>query len=79
MELTTGTVLHTAGVLYPTSKKYRVNPCLSFVLSLHMLFYPIPNNKSLDRSKLNALADRQINVTQKLKFVSSRVENIVGT
>ena len=68
MELTTGTVPHTAGVLYPTSKKYRVNPCLSFVLSLHMLFYPLPNNKSLDRSKLNALADGQNKCYSKIEI-----------
>ena len=34
--------------------------------------------KSSDQSKLKALADDKINVTQKLKFVSGRVENILG-
>ena len=31
-----------------------------------------------DQSKLEAFADDTINVTQKLKFVLGRVENIVG-
>ena len=38
----------------------------------------VPNNKLLDSSKLKAFADNKINVTEKLKFVSGRVENIVG-
>ena len=38
----------------------------------------LPNNKILDWSKLKALADDKINVAQKLKFVSGRIENIVG-
>ena len=32
----------------------------------------------LDWSKLKAFADEKINVTQELKFVSGRKENIVG-
>ena len=32
----------------------------------------------LDWSKLKALADDKINVTEKLKFVLGRVENIMG-
>ena len=39
---------------------------------------PFPNKKNLDWSKLKAPADNKINITLKLKFVSSRVENIVG-
>ena len=38
----------------------------------------LPNDKILDWSKLKALADDKINVTEKLKFVLRRVENIVG-
>ena len=38
---------------------------------------PLPNNKILDRSKLKALAEDKINVTEKLKFVLGRVENMV--
>ena len=38
----------------------------------------LPNDKILDRSKLKPLADDKINVTEKLKFVLGRVENIVG-
>ena len=36
-----------------------------------------PDKKSLDWSKFKASADDKINVTDKLKFVSERVENIV--
>ena len=32
----------------------------------------------LDQSKLKALADNKVNVTQKLKFDSGSVENILG-
>ena len=37
----------------------------------------LPNNKFLDWSILKAFADDKINVTEKLKFVLGRVENIV--
>ena len=43
-----------------------------------MIFNSLPNNKILDQSKLKALADDKINVTEKLKFVSGRVENSMG-
>ena len=38
----------------------------------------LPNDKSLDLSKLKAFADDEINVVQNLKFVDCRVENFVG-
>ena len=38
----------------------------------------LPNYKILDWSKLKAFADDKIKVTEKLKFVLERVENIVG-
>ena len=38
----------------------------------------LPNNKTLDLSKLKAFAEAKINVRQKLKFVSERMENIYG-
>ena len=38
----------------------------------------LPYDKILDWSKLKAFADEKINVTQELKFVSGRKENIVG-
>ena len=47
-----------------------VDRCLS-------LFNSLPNDKILDRSKLKAFAEDKINVTEKLKFVLGRVENIV--
>ena len=37
----------------------------------------LPNNKILDWSKLKGFADDKINVTEKLKLVLERVENIV--
>ena len=42
------------------------------------LFHSLPNNKILDWSKLKAFADDKICVTERLKFVLERVENIVG-
>ena len=41
-------------------------------------FNSLPNDKILDWSKLKALADDNINLAEKLKFVLERVENIVG-
>ena len=38
----------------------------------------LPRDKILDFSKLKAVADDKSNVTQNLKFVWGRVENIVG-
>ena len=39
---------------------------------------PLPNDKILDWSKFKAFADDKMIVTQKLKFVLGRIENIVG-
>ena len=44
----------------------------------HIFFKSLPNNKILDCSKLKAFADDRINMTEKLKFVLGRVENIAG-
>ena len=41
-------------------------------------FNSLPNDNILDLSKLKAYADDKITVTEKLKFVFGRVENIVG-
>ena len=38
----------------------------------------LPYDKILTQSKLKALADDKINATQKMKFMSERVENILG-
>ena len=38
----------------------------------------LPNNKILDKSKFKAFADDKMILTQKLKFVLGREENIVG-
>ena len=62
---------------------------LSFAKGLTMKFYkafffkdvkinPLPNDKFFDWSKLKELGDNKINITEKLKFILERVENIVG-
>ena len=38
----------------------------------------VSNKKCLDQSKFKAFADDNLNVYQKLKFASGRVENILG-
>ena len=38
----------------------------------------LPNNKNLDRTKLEAFADNEINLNEKLKHDFGRVEKIVG-
>ena len=42
-------------------------------------YKPSPDDKISDRSKLKACVDKRINMTEKLKFVLERVENMVGT
>ena len=41
-------------------------------------FNSLPNNKILDKSELKGFADDKIILTEKLKYVLGRVENIVG-
>ena len=41
-------------------------------------FNSLLNDKNSDWSKLKVFAENKINVTEKLKFVSGTVENIVG-
>ena len=48
------------------------------ILLKTLLVNPLPNYKFLNWSNLKGLADDKINVTEKLKFVLGRVENIVG-
>ena len=42
-------------------------------------FNPLPDNKTLALSKLDACAGDKLNVTKNIKFVSHMIENIVGT
>ena len=39
---------------------------------------PLPDDKTLDWSKLKAFADDKLNVTQNIKVVFHRIDNIVG-
>ena len=48
-----------------------------FIECLHLHLNSLPNDKIIDWSKLTALTDNKINVTQLFKFVLRRVENIV--
>ena len=52
--------------------------CGSTLLSALQTSNSLPNDKFLDWSNLKALADHRLKVTEKLKFVSGRVENIEG-
>ena len=45
---------------------------------MKLAFNSLPKNKILDQSKFKAFASDKINVTKTLKFVSGRVENVVG-
>ena len=45
---------------------------------MSILVNSLPNDKTLDWSKLKAFADDKIDMTEKFKFVLKRVENIVG-
>ena len=50
----------------------------SFTSSLNLKLHFLPNAKMLDWSKLRVFTDDKINVTEKLKMVLGRIENIVG-
>ena len=43
-----------------------------------LLVNPLPENKISDQSKLKAFADDKLNVTQNIKVVFHRTENMVG-
>ena len=45
---------------------------------IRVFINPLPNNKILDWSKLNAFADDNIIVNKNLRFAFERVENIFG-
>ena len=49
-----------------------------FLLFPHSVFNSLPNDKILDLYNLKAFTDNKINVTENVKFVLERVENIVG-
>ena len=51
---------------------------MSGVLIMRSRVNSLPNDKISDLSRLKAFADDKSNVTQTLKFVLGRVENIVG-
>ena len=51
---------------------------ITFYLIQSISLNTLPNDKISDRFKLKAFADDKIDVTEKLKFVFGRVENIVG-
>ena len=58
--------------------------CPSELLTYFVLYRKISgfnssrNDKIVDQSKLKVFADDKINVTQKIKFVSGSLENVVG-
>ena len=62
----------------PTPTAKVLNVVKSHLCSALSFLNSLPNNKVLDWSKLKALADDKINVTEKLNFVLGKVENIVG-
>ena len=64
-ELETKPVTSCSQVLYTT-------------LQAGWVFNSLPNDKIVDLSKLKAIADDKLDVTQKLRFALERVENIVG-
>ena len=45
---------------------------------MFFLINPLPDEKISDWSKLKEFADDKLNVTQKIKVVFHRIENMVG-
>ena len=50
---------------------------IGFPSSINDDFNPLPDDKILGLSKLEAVADDKLNVTQNIKVVFHRIENIV--
>ena len=50
---------------------------MTLTFDLPLFINSLPNNKTLDWSKLKAIADNKINVNGKLEFDMGRVENLV--
>ena len=48
------------------------------VVTSDFSFNPLPDNKILGLPKLKAFADDKLNVTQNVKVVFPRIENMVG-
>ena len=46
--------------------------------TVQIVVNPLPDDKISDWSKLKAFADTKLNVTQNIKVVLHRIENIVG-
>ena len=46
--------------------------------SVHVCVDPLPDNKILSLPKLKAFADNIVNVTENIKVVFHRIENIAG-
>ena len=55
-----------------TSLSSQLSQCILWI------FNSLTNDKIMDWSKFKAFADDKLNVPEKLKFVSGRVENIAG-
>ena len=68
-----------ANSMFCTSSANALDLCTSkFYCGHYPKFNSLPNDKILDRSRLEAYADSKMILTEKLKFVLGRLENIVG-
>ena len=59
-------------------RQYRLNLKQLFPVGENQLINSLPNDKTLDLTRFKAFADDKIILTQKLKLMMGRVENIVG-
>ena len=65
--------------MFDYNSKVWMTLCLNLVSSAAAyLFNPLPHKKNLDWSKLKAFADDKIKLTENLKSVLWKIENIVG-
>ena len=55
-----------------------LNTITNTISILLLLVNSLSDDKFLDWSYLKAFADKKVNVIEKLKFVSQRIENMVG-
>ena len=66
---------------YNIDGNYKIS-ALHFVSKLYEDFQTgfnsVPNNKFIEWSQSKAIQDNKLNVTENLKFVMGRVENLVG-
>ena len=55
---------------------YNKENCPFLTTLQHVIIKPVPDDKSIALSKLKTFADNKVNISENIKFVSHRLDNI---